>query len=66
MGWLRKSLATFIAGVRLETQMDVHVMLQLNPGAELLVTPKDYTGSQLFSLFFKLNLAENNRTVQCV
>ena len=44
MGWLGKSLATFITGIRLETQMDVHVMLQLNPGAELLVTPEDYSG----------------------
>ena len=46
MGGLGKSLAAFIAGVRFETQVDIHVMLQLNPGPKLLVTPGDKPHSQ--------------------
>ena len=41
MGGLGESLAAFVAGVWFETQMDVHVMLQLNPGPKLLLTPED-------------------------
>ena len=46
MGGLGKSLAAFVAGVRFETQVDIHVMLQLNPGPKLLVTPGDKPHSQ--------------------
>ena len=41
MSGLGESLSTLIAGVRFQPQVDVHVMLQLNPGAKLLVTPED-------------------------
>ena len=41
VGGLGKRLATLVTGVRFETQVDVRVMLQLNPGAKLLVTPED-------------------------
>ena len=41
MGGLGESLATLLAGVRFQTQVNVHVMFQLNSGAKLLVAPED-------------------------
>ena len=39
VGGLGESLSTFITRVGFQTQVNVHVVLQLDSGAKLLVTP---------------------------
>ena len=55
MGGLSERLATLFAGVRFQTQVNVHVMFQLNSGAKLLVAPEDKPCSLLsnHNLFLK-------------
>ena len=55
MGGLGERLATLLAGVRFQTQVNVHVMFQLNSGAKLLVAPEDKPCSLLsnHNLFLK-------------
>ena len=40
MGRLSESFSALFAGIGFQAQVNVHVVLQLDPGAKLLLTPE--------------------------